>query len=132
TLWLASTERALRNRSAHDVGDGSWPCKNSRARRGSIALDRARRGHCPEEPRSRRFHWEQDRDALAVIRTDRWTPGRSERTDCDKRPAPRALHYEPRGPVIRAPVQFQPGSMPAFLIARTASGEVRNVWRICH
>src|SRR5436853_7033604 len=50
----------------------------------------------------------------------------AERTDCDKRPAPRALHYEPRGPVIRAPVQFQPGSMPAFLIARTASGEVRN------
>ena len=30
------------------------------------------------------------------------------------------------GPVIRAPVQPQPGSMPAFLIARTASGEVRN------
>src|SRR5712671_2101474 len=95
---------------------------------GSYGSNRVRSSEArprPEEPHSRRFHWE-DRDTLAVITTDRWTPGRSERTDCDKRPAPRALHYEPRGPVIRAPVQFQPGSMPAFLIARTASGEVRN------
>src|SRR5258705_8932798 len=87
---------------------GSLVCCGS-AGKGLLLVKRVRASEArprPEEPRSRRFHWEQDRDTLAVIRTDRWTPGRSERTDCDKRPAPRALHYEPRGPVAERPCSF--------------------------
>ena len=58
---------------------------------------------------------------------DRSSPGRSERAPAAtsaQLPAYSTMSREE--PVIRAPVQSQPGSMPAFLIAPTASGEVRN------
>ena len=89
---------------------------------GQIASDRARRGPVRKSPA--RVGFIGSRIAIRLPWSER--TGGPQAVPSVPIATSAQLHYEPRGPVIRAPVQFQPGSMPAFLIARTASGEVRN------